>query len=655
MSVKAGGIIADFELNAAGFENGLRKAQRNLSTNATRMNRALAKVERSFDGVGKGVARFVKSTVSLKGALAGLIGAGGFIAATKMALDFGDNVAKTADRVGVSTSALQEWRHAADLAGLSQKLMDDGLQRLNRRIGLFLNDGGGPAAKAFERLGIAGDIASRKLQGTEPVFDEIVKRLAEIDSQAERSAIASLAFGEDAGPKLVALLDQGTEGIERMRQHARDLGIVLDEKLLRNAEAAKDQLATLGRILKTQVVGALLEAAPIIAEFGKGLAERLPGLIRQMRDFAVSIGLVERSFDISEKIAGNASAMGKQVAELARLRDAHAKLAADMDETGRRFVLERTADGKGAMVDRPAALQALEGEIALAERKVDIFKTIGDELQREQQRQQDILNRPAAVIPSGGGISGAQAKSDEDDDKDEAAAAAKRAASDLKFANMIGRTLEREKKQTQRENKDFAREMERAIEDAHQAELDRARDLEQSWRSTSDALAGLVTGTSTWKDVATAAIGAVMQELSKLAATWLTAGSGAGAGGSVLGGVFSGVGDFLGGLFDGVKLFHDGGVAGGPAPAHSGPLRSDEVPAILQRGETVIPRGGSAGGAVSIVQNFSIDATGNDDIEPRMRAAVEQAARLGEQRAVETVARLSNQGGSYARTVGRRR
>src|SRR5690606_10098246 len=51
--------------------------------------------------------------------------------------------------------------------------------------------------------------------------------------------------------------------------------------------------------------------------------------------------------------------------------------------------------------------------------------------------------------------------------------------------------------------------------------------------------------------------------------------------------------------FDNASRMHSGGIAG---------LRSDEVPAILQRGETVIPQGGSAAPTV-VVTNAVVNNT----------------------------------------------
>ncbi len=77
------------------------------------------------------------------------------------------------------------------------------------------------------------------------------------------------------------------------------------------------------------------------------------------------------------------------------------------------------------------------------------------------------------------------------------------------------------------------------------------------------------------------------------------------------------------GFFGG--LFHSGGIVGEtPVPTRRVPsalfadaprlhfgLRSDEFPAILQKGETVIPKGAKGGRAISIINNYSFHVAGS--------------------------------------------
>jgi len=83
--------------------------------------------------------------------------------------------------------------------------------------------------------------------------------------------------------------------------------------------------------------------------------------------------------------------------------------------------------------------------------------------------------------------------------------------------------------------------------------------------------------------------------------------------GGGIGGKLKGIGGFLGGLFGGGggssfgSVFHanQGGVVPGGAPYN------DRVPALLTPGETVIPRGESAGSVTN--NNNTINISGNVD------------------------------------------
>jgi hypothetical protein len=76
-----------------------------------------------------------------------------------------------------------------------------------------------------------------------------------------------------------------------MRERARDLGIVLDEHLVRDAERARTELDTLSQVISANLTWAALEAAPVIADLSSWLA-----------DVAGKAGIAwERLFDAPEE------------------------------------------------------------------------------------------------------------------------------------------------------------------------------------------------------------------------------------------------------------------------------------------------------------------------------------------------------------------
>lgn len=78
------------------------------------------------------------------------------------------------------------------------------------------------------------------------------------------------------------------------------------------------------------------------------------------------------------------------------------------------------------------------------------------------------------------------------------------------------------------------------------------------------------------------------------------------------------------GVFAGAPRYHGGGVAG---------LKPDEVPAILQKGEVVLPRGAKGGGGAQNI-NITVDVTGargNTEIQEMVRQGVSQGIRQYDQ------------------------
>ena len=61
--------------------------------------------------------------------------------------------------------------------------------------------------------------------------------------------------------------------MDRMRQEARDLGIIIDESLIRGAEDAQTKLDLMGRVIDAQLNSALIELAPLLVGGATALAD----------------------------------------------------------------------------------------------------------------------------------------------------------------------------------------------------------------------------------------------------------------------------------------------------------------------------------------------------------------------------------------------
>ncbi len=245
-------------------------------------DKALSEVARAGRKASKSLLLVDDAAGGLKSAFSGLgrralavAGPAGLAFLTKRAIDTASAIDIAAKSAGLSAERFQTLRFAATQSGVTALQFEDGIRRLQRRLGLFAQSGAGPGQKAFEQLGISAFDAAGNIRSTADVFDEAIAKLGAYKDAATQSAIASQLFGEDSGPKFVELISQGTEAIARAEQQLRDFGGVITQDVLDQARAAQDQFALLGLVIDTKTSAALLGLLPVLRRVGDAVADVL--------------------------------------------------------------------------------------------------------------------------------------------------------------------------------------------------------------------------------------------------------------------------------------------------------------------------------------------------------------------------------------------
>jgi hypothetical protein len=210
----------------------------------------------------------------------GLTAAGaGIFALTSSTAAYGDKVAKTAGKLGIGIEALQEFRYAAERSGVSTESFDSSLTAMQKRLGEAAK-GTGAAKKVLDQLGLSAKELVKI--GPENAMAAIADKLRDIESPAERAAIAAALFSR-SGIGMVNMLGDGSEALQKLRADARKTGYVLSKEAARDAEAFAD---------------AQLDAQLVV----KGLkntigAEFMPVVTRSMKQF--SAWAVENREDVA--------------------------------------------------------------------------------------------------------------------------------------------------------------------------------------------------------------------------------------------------------------------------------------------------------------------------------------------------------------------
>lgn len=179
-------------------------------------------------------ANFLKIGLSIGAA------AGTMFGFAKFTADAGDHAAKTAQKLGVSVEALQQLQFAASLGGVAAEGLTNSLRFLSKNL-FEAAQGTETALEPFQRLGIAVKDASGKIKPADKILGEVADRFKTMPNGVEKTALSMQIFGK-AGADLIPLLSSGSAEIERLKNRANELGIVIDASTAKMSEEFNDAL-----------------------------------------------------------------------------------------------------------------------------------------------------------------------------------------------------------------------------------------------------------------------------------------------------------------------------------------------------------------------------------------------------------------------------
>lgn len=269
-SARIAGLVIDMEAKVSRIEEDLAKANKKLDTQTKRM-----------------AATAEKNMKRMANVVTGLV-AGAFGAMIKSSINAADNIGKLSVRLGVGVDALSEYQLVAEKSGLSFNTLATGWQRAQRRISEAATAGRGEAVPALQELGLSAERLAKL--SPEKQFEVLADAFEELDDQGRKVALAMKLFDTE-GVALLQTMEHGAEGIRRVRQEARDLGISLDEDAVKAAERFNDQVTT----MRLRLQGLATQAAPVFNHMiaGLGLVATVAGdVVQALEDISIQMGLI---------------------------------------------------------------------------------------------------------------------------------------------------------------------------------------------------------------------------------------------------------------------------------------------------------------------------------------------------------------------------
>lgn len=267
LNTSIGGISVKINADTTGFTAGLNKVKRQVSD-------AGKQLRSNANEYGKWAAAGV--------AAAGAVGA----AMVRSQMQTIDALAKTADRLGLTTEALAGLQRSAELSGAGANTLNMALQRMTRRVSEAAQ-GTGEAQAALKELGLDAQYLSTL--SPDEQFRQISDAMAGVAEQGDKVRLAMRLFDSE-GVKLVNTLAMGSEALLEQQRVAEKLGTALNRVDAAKVEAANDAISTAGDALDGVVNKVAVALSPAIED----IANRFSDSALEAEGFGETIDSVMR-------------------------------------------------------------------------------------------------------------------------------------------------------------------------------------------------------------------------------------------------------------------------------------------------------------------------------------------------------------------------
>ncbi len=218
----------------------------------------LKRLDSGFGSMGKniklahdGVAAFASAALAAGTAVAAMV---------TIAAKGAEQMYKLAQSTGLTTEAFSQLAYAAELSGINADALSQALGRLNRNVSDAAS-GTGDARRAFNALHIYVKTAEGTLKGADEIMAEVSDKFAGMKDGAEKAALAVAIFGK-SGAQLIPMLNEGAQKLSDLREEAIQLGVSIDTKTGKAAEAFNDNLTRLQMSSKGLANALMMELLP---------------------------------------------------------------------------------------------------------------------------------------------------------------------------------------------------------------------------------------------------------------------------------------------------------------------------------------------------------------------------------------------------------
>lgn len=251
------------------------------------------KVKFELTAVDKTKAAFDKVTKGLKtvggaaaGASKGVAGIGLAATATAGALALMvdksfqavDAIGKTATQTGIATDTLQAFHLAARESGTTVEGANTALIKFARSVG-DAQRGVKTQSDIFKDLNVNLKNSDGSMRSFDEILGDTAKGITELGDQTARATALANLFGRQGVILTGAINDLSESGMRNFIQRAKDLGIVLSEKVIRRTEEFNDAVGVIKMQIGSFVNNITTSFLPVFEDMQQFIAKKIQQMV----------------------------------------------------------------------------------------------------------------------------------------------------------------------------------------------------------------------------------------------------------------------------------------------------------------------------------------------------------------------------------------
>ena len=273
-------LVAKITLDTNEYEQGLNNAEQKSQTFGDKVGSAVKK--------GSALAVAGVSAVATGATIMGKK----FVDGINATAQYGDNVDKMSQKIGISAGSYQKWDYVMQRAGTSVDNLKMGMKTLSQQAE--------KNSDSFQKLGISQEEVASLSQ--EELFERTVKGLANMEAGTERTALATELLGR-AGADLGPLLNEGSDSIAEQMEIAEKYGMVMSDEAVKASADFEDSLTTMNMTMQGLKNRMMAEFLPAVTDVTDGLGKLFAGDMSGADDIVKGFdGIIDKVTEVLPKI-----------------------------------------------------------------------------------------------------------------------------------------------------------------------------------------------------------------------------------------------------------------------------------------------------------------------------------------------------------------